>query len=31
MGVKESEAMNKYKVTAKDLPQDNMSIVILTP
>lgn len=31
MGVKESEAMDKYKVTAKDLPQDNMSIVILTP
>ena len=31
MGVKESETVNKFKVTAKDLPQDNMSIVILTP
>ncbi len=31
MGVKESEAMDKFKVMAKDLPQDNMSIVILTP
>lgn len=31
MGVKESETTDKLKVAAKDLPQDNMRIVILTP
>lgn len=31
MGVKESEALDKYKVTAKELPQDNMAVVILNP
>lgn len=30
MGIKESETTDKLKVSAKDLPQDNMRIVILT-
>lgn len=31
LGVKESETIEKFKFSAKDLPQDNMKIVILTP
>lgn len=31
LGVKESETMQKFKVTTRDLPQDNMRVVILTP
>lgn len=31
MGVKDSETTEKFKITQKDLPQDNMKIVILTP
>ncbi len=31
LGVKESETLAKFKFSAKDLPQDNMQIVILTP
>ena len=31
MGVKDSETVEKLKISTKDLPQDNMKIVILTP
>ncbi len=31
MGVKDSETMDKLKISAKDLPQDDMRVVILTP
>ncbi|MBI4090196.1 MAG: MBL fold metallo-hydrolase [Candidatus Kerfeldbacteria bacterium] len=31
MGVKESEAVGKFKVTARDVPQDKMQVVMLTP
>ncbi len=31
LGVKESETLEKLKLSAKDLPQDNMRVVILTP
>jgi len=31
MGVKDSETTEKFKISQKDLPQDNMKIVILTP
>lgn len=31
LGVKESETLEKLKVATKDLPQDNMRVVILTP
>lgn len=31
LGVKESESLEKLKLTPKDLPQDSMRVVILTP
>lgn len=31
LGVKDSETINKLKIVKKDLPQDNMKVIILTP
>lgn len=31
LGVKESETVQKFKVTSRDLPQDKMQVVILSP
>lgn len=31
LGVKESETISKYKFSAKDLPQEKMDVIILTP
>lgn len=31
MGIKDSETMDKLKITLKELPQDNMRVIILTP